>query len=95
MGLRVKQWKWPLKLGRANGGRWVVAVIHGTGLLMIRVESGLGGNWKWFAVESKIRSLWGDNLFLCSIVALDADTGAYKWHCQTTPETWDYSSNVI
>lgn len=37
----------------------------------------------------------GDNLFLCSIVALDAKTGEYKWHYQTTPgETWDYNSNM-
>ena len=26
---------------------------------------------------------------------MDADTGAYKWHYQTTPgETWDYNSNM-
>ena len=31
----------------------------------------------------------------CSIVAVDADTGEYKWHYQTTPgETWDYNSNM-
>ncbi|MGH8518693.1 MAG: c-type cytochrome, partial [Panacagrimonas sp.] len=37
----------------------------------------------------------GDNLFLCSIVALDADTGKYKWHYQTVPgETWDYNSSM-
>lgn len=42
----------------------------------------------------KIRSPGGgDNLFLCSIVALHPDTGAYKWHYQTTPgEVWDYTS---
>jgi quinohemoprotein ethanol dehydrogenase len=35
----------------------------------------------------------GDNLFLCSIVALDAATGAYKWHYQVNPaETWDYNA---
>src|SRR5262249_29341962 len=35
----------------------------------------------------------GDNLFLSSIVALDAKTGAYKWHYQTNPgETWDYNA---
>ena len=29
------------------------------------------------------------------MVALDADTGEYKWHYQTTPgETWDYNSNM-
>ncbi len=34
-----------------------------------------------------------DNLFLSSIVAVDADTGAYKWHFQTTPrENWDYTA---
>ena len=35
----------------------------------------------------------GDNLFLGSIVAVDADTGAYKWHYQTNPgETWDFNN---
>ena len=34
----------------------------------------------------------GDNLFLCSIVALDAETGAYRWHYQEVPgEKWDYT----
>jgi len=33
----------------------------------------------------------GDNLFLCSIVAVDAKTGQYKWHYQEIPaEEWDY-----
>jgi len=35
----------------------------------------------------------GDNLFLSSIVALDADSGEYVWHYQTTPgEGWDYTA---
>ena len=35
----------------------------------------------------------GDNLFLASIVAVDADTGRYKWHYQEVPgEEWDYDS---
>jgi quinohemoprotein ethanol dehydrogenase len=35
----------------------------------------------------------GDNLFLASIVAVDADTGQYKWHYQEVPgEEWDYDS---
>ncbi|MCP5144392.1 MAG: PQQ-dependent dehydrogenase, methanol/ethanol family [Gammaproteobacteria bacterium] len=33
----------------------------------------------------------GDNLFLCSIVAVDAGTGEYRWHYQEIPaEQWDY-----
>ena len=35
----------------------------------------------------------GDNLFLNSIIAVNADTGAYAWHYQTTPaETWDFDA---
>ncbi|WP_290497107.1 PQQ-dependent dehydrogenase, methanol/ethanol family [Hyphomonas sp. UBA4494] len=35
----------------------------------------------------------GDNLFLSSIVAVDAETGAYKWNFQTTPgDNWDYTA---
>jgi quinohemoprotein ethanol dehydrogenase len=34
----------------------------------------------------------GDNLFVCSIVAVDATTGKYKWHYQMVPEEdWDYT----
>jgi quinohemoprotein ethanol dehydrogenase len=35
----------------------------------------------------------GDNLFLASIVAVHARTGAYAWHYQEVPgEEWDYDS---
>ena len=35
----------------------------------------------------------GDNLFLASVVALDADTGKYIWHYQVNPrEAWDYKA---
>ena len=55
----------------------------------IFVGTGNGGPW-----NHKIRSQGkGDNLFLCSVVALDAKTGAYKWHYQINPgETWDYNA---
>lgn len=34
----------------------------------------------------------GDNLFLCSIVAVKADTGEYVWHYQMVPEEqWDFT----
>jgi len=37
----------------------------------------------------------GDNLFLASIVAVDADTGEYKWHYQVNPrEAWDYKATA-
>ncbi len=35
----------------------------------------------------------GDNWFLSSIVAVDADSGEYAWHYQTTPmEAWDFTA---
>jgi PQQ-dependent dehydrogenase (methanol/ethanol family) len=35
----------------------------------------------------------GDNLFLCSVIAVRPDTGEYVWHHQQVPaETWDYTS---
>ncbi len=37
----------------------------------------------------------GDNLFLCSIVALDASSGEYRWHYQTVPaDAWHYDANM-
>ncbi|MBX5459681.1 MAG: PQQ-dependent dehydrogenase, methanol/ethanol family [Steroidobacteraceae bacterium] len=34
----------------------------------------------------------GDNLFLCSIVAVHAETGKYAWHYQMVPnEQWDFT----
>ncbi len=58
-----------------------------------RIYIGTGNGSPW---NQRIRSPGGgDNLFLCSVVALDADTGKYVWHYQTTPgETWDYNSNM-
>jgi quinohemoprotein ethanol dehydrogenase len=37
----------------------------------------------------------GDNLFLSSIVGLDAKTGRYKWHYQVNPgENWDFTATM-
>ena len=55
------------------------------------VYLGTGNGSPW---NQRIRSPGGgDNLFLCAVVALDADSGEYKWHYQTVPgETWDFNS---
>jgi len=57
------------------------------------VYLGVGNGAPW---NHNIRSDGeGDNLFLASIVALDAETGAYKWHYQVNPgETWDYNASM-
>jgi quinohemoprotein ethanol dehydrogenase len=57
----------------------------------VYIGTGNGSPW-----NRSIRSPGGgDNLFLSSIVALDPETGAYRWHYQTTPgDTWDYTSTM-
>lgn len=52
---------------------------------------GVGNGSPW---NRHIRSPGGgSNLYLSSIVALDASSGEYVWHYQTTPgDTWDYTA---
>ena len=52
---------------------------------------GVGNGLEW---NHTVRSAGkGDNLFLSSIVAVNADTGEYVWHYQATPgEEWDYDA---
>ncbi len=53
---------------------------------------GVGNGSPWNA-EVRDPDGNGDNLFLSSILALDADTGTYRWHYQTTPrDQWDYTA---
>ena len=56
-----------------------------------RIYLAVGNGSPW---RADIRSPGGgDNLFLSSIVALDAHTGRYVWHYQVNPrESWDYDS---
>ena len=56
-----------------------------------RIYLGTSNGTPW---NQKFRSPGGgDNLFLCSIIALDATTGAYIWHYQSNPgDTWDYDA---
>jgi quinohemoprotein ethanol dehydrogenase len=88
MAMAAKTWtgEW-WKFG--GGGTPWNAITFDETLNRIYVGSGGGGPWNY-----KIRSpAGGDNLFLASIVALDADTGGYIWHYQENPgETWDWDS---
>ena len=74
-----------------GGGNAWHGFTYDADLDVIYFGTGNGSPW-----NRKIRSPGGgDNLFLCSIVALDPHTGKYLWHYQTTPgESWDYNSNM-
>ena len=72
-----------------TGGTAWDAIVYDPEFDQILIGVGNGSHW-----DQEIRSPGGgDNLFLSSIVAVEADTGAYKWHYQTTPgDTWDYTA---
>jgi alcohol dehydrogenase (cytochrome c) len=82
-------WPSPDAMVRGGAAAWVTGtydpelnlVYYGTG----------NPNPDYYGVERQ-----GDNLYTCSIVALDADTGQLKWHYQFTPhDTHDWDSNHI
>ena len=80
MEMAAKTWtgEW-WKIG--GGGNAWDGITYDPELNPVYIGTGNGSPW-----NQKIRSPGGgDNLFLCSIVALDADTGEYIWHYQTTP----------
>ena len=52
---------------------------------------GTGNGGPWPSEHRQSRGL--DNLYVCSVLALDADTGEYRWHYQFVPEdSWDFDS---
>lgn len=73
-------------------------------------QHGSGGTWMPGSFDPETNTLYwtvgnpgpnsngdirkGDDLFTCSVVALDADTGLRKWHYQFTPnDTHDWDAN--
>lgn len=88
MAMAAKTWSgewWTL----GGGGTVWNAMTYDAEFGTVYIGTGNGAPW-----NHRIRSAGkGDNLFLASIVALNAKTGAYKWHYQVNPgETWDYNA---
>ncbi len=73
---------------RGGGNVWN-SIVFDPEFDQVYLATGNGFPWlRTFRSEGK-----GDNLFIDSVVALDAKTGAYKWHYQETPgDIWDYDS---
>jgi len=90
MAMAAKTWTGEWWKHGGGGNVWH-GLTYDAELDTLYIGTGNGSPW-----NRKIRSPGGgDNLFLCSIVALNPDTGAYKWHYQTTPgESWDYNSTM-
>jgi PQQ-dependent dehydrogenase (methanol/ethanol family) len=85
----AKTWKGDMYWKTGGGGTPWDGMAYDPELDTLYVGTGNGTPW-----NQSIRSPGGgDNLFLSSIVALDPNTGKYKWHYQTTPgESWDFTA---
>jgi len=90
MEAAAKTWdpagKWWINGG---GGTAWDTITFDPDLNLIYIGTGNGSPW-----NRNVRSpAGGDNLYLVSLVALNADTGKYVWHYQETPgDHWDYTS---
>ena len=61
----------------------------------VYIGTGSGYPWNRQKRSADANGDRGDNLFICSIIALDGQTGAYKWHYQVVPgETWDFDATM-
>jgi alcohol dehydrogenase (cytochrome c)/quinohemoprotein ethanol dehydrogenase len=75
------------KLG--GGGAVWDAISYDPKLNLLYFGTGNGFEWSR-GLRSQDK---GDNLYCSSILAVNADTGAYVWHYQVTPgEEWDYDA---
>jgi quinohemoprotein ethanol dehydrogenase len=76
-------WKW------GGGGTVWDSIVYDPELDYIYIGVGNGSPW----VQAYRSPGGGDNLFLASIVAVEADTGEYVWHYQQAPgEQWDFTA---
>ena len=90
MAAAAETWDPSNRYWEAGGGGTVWdTMAYDPELNLIYIGTGNGSPW-----NRKLRSpAGGDNLYLASLVALDADTGEYVWHYQETPgDNWDYTS---
>ena len=89
--LAIAQPTWMGREYLVSGGGGTVwdSMAYDADLGLLYIGVGNGAPW-----NREVRSPGGgDNLFLSSIVALEAETGEYRWHYQTTPgDTWDYTA---
>jgi quinohemoprotein ethanol dehydrogenase len=88
MARAAKTWsgEW-WKLG--GGGPVWDAISYDPELNLLYFGTGNGVQW----ARSARSAGKGDNLYLASIIALNADTGEYAWHYQATPgEEWDFDA---
>jgi len=88
VALAAKTWPDdPIWTGKGGGTAWD-AMAYDPDLNLLYIGTGNGGSWKRQRPDDRT-----DNLYVSSIVAVNADTGRRAWHYQTTPgDNWDYTA---
>jgi acido-empty-quinoprotein group A len=101
-----RQWRWhttPQKMGEPGSETWPdeYSMTHGGGMTWLPptydpdlnlIYIATGNPNPVFAPQSRK----GDNLFTCSLVALNPDTGKIAWYFQTSPhDTHDWDSAQV
>ncbi|MEN9706116.1 MAG: hypothetical protein RLZZ393_1995 [Pseudomonadota bacterium] len=89
--MAAKTWdsasRWEIGLG---GATWN-GMAYDPRLNLLYVATGNAQPWS----QGKRSPAGGDNLFTCSVLALDASTGRLAWFYQEVPgDQWDYDSNA-
>ncbi|GAA0313184.1 PQQ-dependent methanol/ethanol family dehydrogenase [Sphingomonas oligophenolica] len=81
-----------------GGGTPWNAMTYDAQFHQVLIGTGNGGPWNpRFRCETKSGKIT-DNLFVASVVALDANTGKYKWHYQYNPceaSDWKATMDII
>ena len=87
MQLATPTWSGEWWQGGGGGTAWD-SLVYDPALNLVYLGTGNGAPH----VDTIRSPGGGDNLFLCSIVALNADTGERVWHYQMVPaESWDFT----
>jgi quinohemoprotein ethanol dehydrogenase len=80
---------WPKNIVGGGGGSIWDAISYDPELELVYFGTGNAGPWSEDARVSKGYDL----LYAASIVAVDVNTGLYRWHYQNVPgDEWDYDS---
>jgi PQQ-dependent dehydrogenase (methanol/ethanol family) len=80
---------WPKEILGGGGGTVWDAISYDPELELVYIGTGNAGPWS----EDTRKSKGFDLLYAASIVAVDVNTGLYRWHYQNVPgDEWDFDS---
>jgi PQQ-dependent dehydrogenase (methanol/ethanol family) len=80
---------WPAEILGGGGGTVWDAISYDPELELVYIGTGNAGPWS----EDSRKSKGFDLLYAASIVAVDVNTGLYRWHYQNVPgDEWDFDS---